>query len=167
MQIINYTEKDAFDCIINNLNKLTDEKYKLLASMLMINTSIASREDYIEGYKGYIDSIYIHVRDCIDTINKEENIYKKMLHYLKLLKFNDHYDYYTDSWYHDYFDEVINLLRINKRNRIIKTQVLYKSIEIGIAHHKTEVTVEGDMDAIQNILTDQIYDDVMTKIPKR
>ena len=163
MQIINYTEKDAFDILIDYIDVLDKEKYLSLGSIMVINDALKNHSEL----SWVTDTLTNHYKDSIDTINKEEDICKKMLHYIKLMIFNDKEEYYTDSYYYDYFNEILNTLKINSHNRRVKTMLLANAIKLGIKHHSKNITIMGNMDAIENIITDDVYNNIMNKIPKR
>ena len=41
------------------------------------------------------------------------------------------------------------------------------AVRMGIVYSCPEVTIAGDEKAIENLLTDDIYNDILNKIPKR
>ena len=166
MQIIKSKEKDTFDKLCELISTLDDEKYQLLASYLVFINQLNPEECNVVQ-TGHLNTLANHVKDSIDTINKELDILKKMLHYLQLLLTNDRYYYYTDSYYYDYFEEIIKFITVNSNNRFMKTTVTMLAVRMGIKYSCPDVTIASDPKTVENLLTDEVYNDILNKIPKR
>ena len=166
MRIIKPKEKDTFDKLCKLISIDDKEKYQLLASYLLFTKQLnESGSNKIQSF--YLNTFGEHVKSSIETINKELDILNKMLHYLQLLLTNNKYHYYTDSYYYDYFEEVIKFIAQNINNRNMKTTVTMVAVRMGIKTSAPEVTIAGDKKAIENLLTDDIYQNILNKIPRR
>ena len=167
MKIIKRDEKDTFDIITHKLTYLENERFNLLVSMLAIVQTIESYRDSFKYTDGYINSLNSFTKEQIDENNREAVLYEKMLRYLQLMITNDTYEYYTDSYYYDLFTKVIELLEISKYHRNAKRTAFYYSLQLGIAYSAEQVTIASMNDAVDTVLTDEIYNDILKKIPKR
>ena len=166
MKIIKSKEEDTFDKIIASLDYNERERRLLMTSLLAYNYIIPSR-GVNKNYYGFVSSLNEFIDESVKINNKEVEIYNKMLRYLQLLLFNDRYYWYTDSYYYDYFEEIIKFLQTNRQNRAIKINLIMQAMSMGIHNDSEYVDIIGDMDLIDNLLSDEIYADIIDKIPTR
>ena len=167
MKIIKRDEKDTFDIVTHKLTYLEAERFNLLVNMLAIDQILGTHRDMFKYADGYIDSLNRFTKEQIDENNREAYLYEKMLRYLQLMITNDTYEYYTDSYYYDLFTKVIELLEISKYHRNAKRAAFYYSLELGIAYSAEQVTITSLNDSTETVLTEDIYNDILKKIPKR
>ena len=169
MQIKKYSTKNEFDILIDSVDKLEYEKYNLFANILMFNTYIASIGSDNPGIEGFIENVYEHAKESIDAINKEQVLCRKMLRYIKLMKFNDCYERYSDSYHNKLFHDLIDLMKVNKKRRNTKTNILFTAIEETVKRKglNANITIDGDPNGLNSLLTDEVYNNLLNKIPKR
>ena len=167
MKIIKSKESDSFDKICHAISKNEKEKYLLVGYMISLNTVLPNSMKLDSTQTAYIRSMNEYIKTAIDINNRELDIYKKMLHYLQLLLSNNIYHYYTESYYYDYFEEILKFLRVNRNNRSIKNTLMLVATDMGIKTGSDNVTIAGDARATENLLTDEVYNEIMRKIPRR
>ena len=167
MKIITSNEKDAFDKITHNLSDLETERMFLVGNMLSFDVflnNIVSRFPYANDY---MISLNTYTKYLLDQNNKETSVYEKMLRYLQLMITNGTYEYYTDSYYYDYFDKVIKTLEASKHNRSINMTVFNYSLGLGIEYGSPSVSISSNVDLSKGIISDEMYEDMLERIPKR
>ena len=167
MKVIIRDEKDAYDRITRNLSYLEIERMQLFANMLAINMRLEGVVDSFPAAEDYIDSLTSFTADLIKENNKEVKVYKKMLRYLQLMITNDTYEYYTDSYYYDYFNEVIDALETSKESRGVKNSVFNYSIAIGVRNRAESITIKSNYDVNKPVISDDLFEDMLKRIPSR
>ena len=165
MKVTTRNEKDAFDRITHNLCYLEKERFNLLVNMFALTNVLSTKANSFPEAWNYVNSLNTYTKEWIDENNKEVRVYEKMLRYLQLMLTNDTYEYYTDSYYYDYFAKTIDALEANKYNRKINTSVFYYSISLGVAYHAPEVTIASNVE--RELITDDIFEEMLKRIPKR
>ena len=167
MKIIELKEKDTFANICDLINDNEKEKYLLMGSLLQLYKPLIGKKNIDELMKVYIDRYASHIKESYEIIDKEQEILKKMQHYLQLLISNNKYHYFTDSYYYDYFKEIVSFLKVNKSNRYTRTITTLVAIRTGLQARTLNVNIAGDPKHFENLLTDEAYQNIIKKIPKK
>ena len=167
MKNITSNNKDAFDKITHNLTDLENERLFLVGNMINLDVLLSSIMGIFPYASDYMASLNAYTKHLLDQNNKEVVLYEKMLRYLQLMITNGTYEYYTDSYYYDYFDKVINVLEASKHNRSVNITVFNYSLELGIENRSPSVSIRSNIDMSKGIITDEVYEDMLKRIPRR
>ena len=85
------------------------------------------------------------------------------------MKFNDCYERYSDSYYSKLFNDLIDLMKTNNKRRNTKTNILFTAIEETVKRKRlhANIIIDGDPNGLNSLLTDEVYNNLLNKIPKR
>lgn len=167
MKVITRDEKDAYDKITHNLCYLERERMQLFANMLALNLQLDQISSYFPAALDYKESLTTFTCELIKENNKEAKVYEKMLRYLQLMITNNTYDYYTDSYYYDYFGKVIEALETSKHDRSVKNTVFNYSMAVGVRYGAESITIKASYDIDKPLISDEQFEEMLKRIPKR
>ena len=166
MKVIKRQKVELFDDIIKDLD--INEKERLYFSYAIFNlVSLKKLPECNAVTNEAIDTMLSAIEKFIKSNNREVDIYSKMLRLIKLKITNDTFDQFLKSEDKKMFDRIIAMLKMNQLNRVKKTQVEMTKCLCSLYFDTAQIKFFGNDKQLQDILTDDVYNYTMNKIPTK